>query len=186
MTMRQRPQRQLTGADHEVLARVETLCFHRMLHLGLVDPVPNPSPMSEAEGTWVREHAWHGFHHHIDDGYAWGFWRWAFCEKGTCWNCLAGRCEWCMHRQKGGPDRCDNTDWVHNHRGLPVARFILRPGGEPCVWWCRCPCAKTGPAPARPARRPKAEAAPAAKTRQQAPATERRQASLFETELTDL
>ncbi|MFZ4249536.1 DUF6248 family natural product biosynthesis protein [Streptomyces griseoincarnatus] len=26
-----------------------------------------------------------------------------------------------------------------------MARLILRPGGEPCVWWCRCACPKDGP-----------------------------------------
>lgn len=154
-----RPQRVLTKADRKVLAGVQSLCFHRMLHLGLVDPVPNPSPMSEEEGAWVREHVWTQPFHLIDDGYAWGFWRWAMCERGTCWNCLAGRCEWCMHRQKGGPDVCDNVDWVHDRHGRSVARLILRPGGEPCVWWCRCPCAKTGPAPARPDK-PSSEPAP--------------------------
>ncbi|GHH25894.1 hypothetical protein Srubr_26130 [Streptomyces rubradiris] len=53
----------------------------------------------------------------------------------------------------------DNTDWVYNARGRCVARLILRPGGEPCVWWCRCPCPKTGPLPAEPA--PAAQAVPA-------------------------
>ncbi|MFE6274072.1 DUF6248 family natural product biosynthesis protein [Streptomyces goshikiensis] len=148
-----RPQRELTDADREVIRGVRGLPKHRMRHLGLVDPVPNDSPMTEDEGAWVRAHAWPGFLHHIDDGYAFGFWRWAMCERGTCWNCIAGRCDLCLHRQKGRPDACDNTDDVHNQHGLPVARLILRPGGEPCVWWCRCPCPKTGEAPAgRPAR----------------------------------
>lgn len=137
-----RPQRRLSEAEREVVRGVQSLPFHRMLHLGLVDPVPNPSPMSEDEGAWVREYVWPGFFHQIDDGYAFGFWRWAFCERGTCWNCLAGRCEWCMHRQKGGPDACDNAESVHNQHGRTVAKFIPRPGGEPCVWWCRCPCPK--------------------------------------------
>lgn len=148
-----RPQRKLTEAEKEIVARVQTLCLHRMLHLGLVDPVPNPSPMPEAEGAWVREHVWTEPFHEIDDGYAWGFWRWSMCERGTCWNCLFGRCDICMHRQKGGPDVCDNTEWMHNQHGRVVARLIIRPGGEPCVWWCRCPCPKTGEAPARPQRR---------------------------------
>ncbi|MCX4826776.1 DUF6248 family natural product biosynthesis protein [Streptomyces sp. NBC_01142] len=147
-----RPQRQLTEAELEDVRGVQTLNLHRMLHLGLVDPVPNPSPMTEDEGARVREHVWPAFFHRIDDGYAFGFWRWALCERGTCWNCLAGRCEWCMHRQKGRPDACDNAEPVHNQHGRTVATLIPRPGGEPCVWWCRCPCPKddarppTGPA----------------------------------------
>jgi hypothetical protein len=156
-----RPQRRLTGPEHDVVAGVQTLYLHRMLHLGLVDPVPNPSPMSEDEGAWVREHVWPPFFHRIDDGYAWGFWRWSFCERGTCWNCLAGRCDGCLHRQKGCPDTCDNAEAVHGPRGRTVATFILRPGGEPCVWWCRCPCPKDGIPPARPERaRAKPSSAP--------------------------
>ncbi|HEY6117379.1 MAG TPA: DUF6248 family natural product biosynthesis protein, partial [Candidatus Dormibacteraeota bacterium] len=53
-----RPQRKLTDAERRVVAGVQSLCMHRMRHLGLVDPVPNPSPMSEEEGAWVREHVW--------------------------------------------------------------------------------------------------------------------------------
>lgn len=157
-----RPQRELTDADWAAIHAVQTLSLHRMRHLGLVDPVPNPSPMDEEVGAWVREHVWPAFLHHIDDGYAFGFWRWSYCEKGTCWNCLAGDCSTCMHRQKGRPDACDNTATVHGHRGRRVADLILRPGGEPCVWWCRCPCPKTGPAPARQpaATRPAARSEP--------------------------
>jgi len=181
-----RPQRKLTDAERDVVARVQLLCFHRMLHLGLVDPVPNPSTMSEEEGAWVREHVWTEAFHHIDRGYAWGFWRWSYCEKGTCWNCLAGRCEWCMHRQKGGPNVCDNVDWVHNQSGQAVAKFILRPGGEPCVWWCRCPCAKTGPLPdPAPAvdETPEPERVPAAEPRAQQRPTGSNTPALFDLEL---
>lgn len=145
-----RPQRKLTEAEQDVIRGVPLLCLHRMLHLGLVDPVPNPSPMSEAEGAWVREHVWTEPFHLIERGYAWGFWRWSMCERGTCWNCLGDRCDLCLHRQKGGPDVDDNVDYVHNEHGRVVARFIPRPGGEPCVWWCRCPCPKTGPGPESP------------------------------------
>ncbi|TLQ39431.1 DUF6248 family natural product biosynthesis protein [Streptomyces marianii] len=148
MTVLRRPQRRLTAAEREVVARAQTLYLHRMLHLGLVDPVPNPSPMSEAEGAWVRTEVWPSFLHRIDDGYAWGFWRWSFCERGTCWNCLGGRCDNCLHRRKGRPDACDNAETVHNHRGQSVATLVVRPGGEPCVWWCRCPCPKDGEAAA--------------------------------------
>ncbi|WTX92856.1 DUF6248 family natural product biosynthesis protein (plasmid) [Streptomyces sp. NBC_00637] len=122
-----RPQRKLTAAEHDVVAGVQTLHLHRMLHLGLIDPVPNPSPMSEEEGAWVREHVWPSYLHRIDDGYAWGFWRWSLCERGTCWNCLAGRCDGCLHRQKGRPDACDNAETVHNHLGRNVATLIPAP-----------------------------------------------------------
>lgn len=42
----------------------------------------------------------------------------------------------------------NNTDWVHGLRGRCVAEVIVRPGGEPCVWWCRCPCSKDAAEPA--------------------------------------
>ncbi|MET9779251.1 DUF6248 family natural product biosynthesis protein [Streptomyces sp. NPDC006367] len=138
-----RPQRRLSDIERAVIRGVQALSLHRMLHLGLVDPVPNPSLMSEDEGAWVRQHVWPAFLRRLDDGYAFGFWRWSFCERGTCWNCLAGRCEWCIHRQKGGPDACNNSEIVHNHLGRNVATLLPRPGGEPCVWWCRCPCPKS-------------------------------------------
>ncbi|WP_407706170.1 DUF6248 family natural product biosynthesis protein [Streptomyces yaizuensis] len=63
-------------------------------------------------------------------------------RAGTCWNCLAGDCAKCLHRQKGRLGTCANTGTVHGHRGRHVAELILRPGGEPCVWWCRCTCPK--------------------------------------------
>ncbi|WP_353963769.1 DUF6248 family natural product biosynthesis protein [Streptomyces sp. NBC_00237] len=46
--------------------------------------------------------------------------------------------------------------------GLTYAatRFIPRPDGEPCVWWCRCACPKTGPAPTRPRQQPTDEVQP--------------------------
>ncbi|WP_416976695.1 DUF6248 family natural product biosynthesis protein [Streptomyces sp. T028] len=159
MTVIRRPQRKLTDADWDAVNRTKLLNLHGALIMGIVDPVPNPSPMSEADGAWVREHVWPEHLHEIDRKYPFGFWRWAHCERGTCWNCLNRRCDICVHRQEGGPAVDRNEEWVHNHRGRVVARFILRPGGEPCVWWCRCPCPKTGAAPARPQRR-QAEPAP--------------------------
>ncbi|GHA01304.1 DUF6248 family natural product biosynthesis protein [Streptomyces echinoruber] len=146
-----RPQRKLTQADLEAVWDTKLLNLHGALILGLVDPVPNPSPMSEAEGAWVREHVWPEFLREVDRRYPFGFWRWSACERGTCWNCLSGRCDWCVHRQQGGPHVDDTTDWVHNQHGRAVARLIPRPGGEPCVWWCRCPCPKAGPFPTPPA-----------------------------------
>ncbi|MGV9427130.1 DUF6248 family natural product biosynthesis protein [Streptomyces sp. NPDC003656] len=150
-----RPQRELTEQEWAIAARTDLLRLHGALYLGIVDPVPNPSPMPEAEGAWVREHVWPQFLTHIDSKYPWGFFRWSMCERGTCWNCLNQRCDLCVHRQEGGPHVCDNADWVNNHHGRSMARLILRAGGESCVWWCRCPCPKTGlkdSAPALPSR----------------------------------
>jgi hypothetical protein len=147
-----RPQRQLTEAEWTVVRRTKLLNLHAALMMGIVDPVPNPSPMSEAEGIWVREHVWPDWIRDIERKYPFGFWRWTNCERGTCWNCLNNRCDICVHRQRGGPNLDDGVESVHNHRGHYIATLIERPGGEPCVWWCRCPCAKTGEAPARPER----------------------------------
>ncbi|UZI33957.1 DUF6248 family natural product biosynthesis protein [Streptomyces sp. VB1] len=147
-----RPQRTLTPEEHETVRDTALLNFQGGLIMGIIDPVPNPSPMSEDEGAWVREEVWPAFLTDIDRKYPFGFWRWSKCERGTCWNCFARRCDLCVHRQEGGPHVDDNTEWVRDTRGVVVAKFILRPDGAPCVWWCRCPCAKTGPAPVRRAR----------------------------------
>ncbi|MGW6910271.1 DUF6248 family natural product biosynthesis protein [Streptomyces sp. NPDC054940] len=174
MTAPIRPQRELSEAEWDVVRRTKLLNLHAALIMGIVDPVPNPSPMPEAEGAWVREHVWTEWHHDIDRKYPFGFWRWSMCEKGTCWNCLNGRCDICIHRQRGGPHIDRNEDWLHNQRGRSVTQFIPRPGGEPCVWWCRCPCPcpcpcpKTGESPPRPKRRraePGPDPAPAARRR---------------------
>lgn len=148
-----RPQRTLTPEEHETVRDTALLNFQGGLIMGIIDPVPNPSPMSEDEGAWVRARVWPEFLTEIDRKYPFGFWRWSMCERGTCWNCLAKRCDLCVHRQEGGPHVDDNTDWVHDARGRGVAKRILRPDDEPCVWWCRCPCVKDGPAPDGPARR---------------------------------
>lgn len=96
----------------------------------------------------MREHVWTEPFHKIDRKYPFGFWRWYLCERGTCWNCLNHRCDLCVHWQKGGPD-LDGLESVHNQRGRHIAWLIERSGGEPCVWWCRCSCPKTGEPPAR-------------------------------------
>lgn len=147
-----RPQRTLTPADYEAIHGTALLNLHAALIMGIVDPVPNPSRMSEVEGARVREHVWPAHCQPIERKYPFGFYRWANCERGTCWNCLADRCDLCVHRQDGGPHVDNNVDWVWSSTGQYVARLILRPGGEPCVWWCRCSCPKEGPAPAGPAR----------------------------------
>lgn len=189
MNVIRRPQRQLTEAEWAVVRRTKLLNLlnlHAALILGIVDPVPNPSPMSEAEGAWVREHVWTEPFHEIDRKYPWGFWRWSMCEKGSCWNCLSGRCDICVHRQRGGPHIDDNRESVHSQRGRHIAWLIERPGGEPCVWWSRCPCAKTGEAPARPTRRraePEPEPRPVAKAPRPAPHVPSSQTALFDPEM---
>ncbi|WP_327286658.1 DUF6248 family natural product biosynthesis protein [Streptomyces sp. NBC_01205] len=148
-TVIRRPRRTLTPQEREVVQDVPLLNFQGALIMGLVDPVPNASPMPETEGEWVREHAWPDHFHTIESKYPWGFYRWAMCERGVCWNCLSNRCDLCVHRQEGGPHVDDNTDWVHGSTGRVVARLILRADDAPCVWWCRCACPKDGPAPGR-------------------------------------
>ncbi|MFD8597638.1 DUF6248 family natural product biosynthesis protein [Kitasatospora sp. NPDC059646] len=140
-----RPQRTLTPEEIDRVNSARLLNLHGALIMGIVDPVPNPSPMSEAEGAWVREHVWPRHYQVIEAKYPNGFRRWSLCERGTCWNCLNGQCHLCIHRQKGRPDADDNLDSIDNLRGRSVARLILRPDGAPCLWWCRCPCEKTGP-----------------------------------------
>ncbi|MFI5808702.1 DUF6248 family natural product biosynthesis protein [Streptomyces sp. NPDC051561] len=146
-----RPQRTLTHRELAAVRRTPLLNLHGALLMGITDPVPNPSPMPEPEGEWVRRRVWPEHYLEIDRKYPFGFWRWSTCERGTCWNCLASRCEWCVHRQKGGPHVDSSTDWVHNHHGQAVAPLLLRAGGTPCIWWCRCPCPKE-PSAAKPRR----------------------------------
>ncbi|GHB76031.1 hypothetical protein GCM10010331_74890 [Streptomyces xanthochromogenes] len=155
-----RPQRLLTPEERERVRDMPLLNLQGALIMGITDPVPNASPMSEDAGAWVREHAWPAHWQEMEDRYPFGFHRWSTCERGTCWNCLNGRCDICVHRQEGGPSVDSNRDWVTNHQGRTVAEFIPRPGGEPCVWWCRCECPKDGPAPARPAKKKPAPAGP--------------------------
>ncbi|MFE5723534.1 DUF6248 family natural product biosynthesis protein [Streptomyces erythrochromogenes] len=145
-----RPQRTLTPEEREIVRGVSNLNFQGALIMGIVDPVPNPSPMEEAEGAWVREQVWPAYLQKIERKYPFGFARWAMCERGTCWNCWSGRCDLCVHRQEGGPHVDDDIDWVRDVRGRCVAQFVVRPSGEPCVWWCRCACPKSDPAPAGP------------------------------------
>ncbi|MGW3200109.1 DUF6248 family natural product biosynthesis protein [Streptomyces sp. NPDC001118] len=188
-TVIRRPQRTLTPEEHQVVRGTALLNLQGALIMGLTDPAPNASPMPEEAGAWVREHVWPAHFQVIERKYPWGFHRWSMCERGTCWNCLSGRCDICVHRQKGGPDVDGNKDWVYGPEGRCVAPLILRPGGEPCVWWCRCACPKDGPAPARPAAKsapapadPPAAPAPApvlAATPARAPEAEALQAALW-------
>ncbi|MCX4682570.1 DUF6248 family natural product biosynthesis protein [Streptomyces sp. NBC_01433] len=154
-TVIRRPQRILTPEERERVQDMPLLNLQGALIMGITDPVPNASPMPEEDGSWVREHAWPAHFQPTEDRYPFGFQRWSMCERGTCWNCLSGRHDICVHRQKNGPDVDGNRDWVTNHQGRTVAEFIPRPGGEPCVWWCRCECPKDGPAPARPTAKTK-------------------------------
>ncbi|WP_435113369.1 DUF6248 family natural product biosynthesis protein [Nocardiopsis synnemataformans] len=139
-----RPQRVLTETEMDRVRSIPQLGLHRALLLGLVDPTPNPSPMSEAAGEWVRAHAWPTWMRAFEQGYPFGYWRWSICERGTCWNCWASRCDLCVHRQQGRPSVDDNLDRLHNHRGHPIAPVIARPHEQECVWVCRCPCTKKG------------------------------------------
>ncbi|MYR09034.1 hypothetical protein GTY62_00070 [Streptomyces sp. SID724] len=148
-----RPQRTLTPDELKVVHSTALLNLQGALIMGIVDPVPNPSPMPETDGAWVREHVWPDHLTRTEARYPWGFLRWSTCELGTCWNCLAKRCDLCAHRQQGGPYVDKNSTWIYGHRGQVVATQILRPGGEPCVWWCRCPCAKDGARPPTAKRR---------------------------------
>ncbi|MER5951192.1 DUF6248 family natural product biosynthesis protein [Streptomyces sp. NPDC001904] len=178
-----RPQRVLSSSELRVVHETSLLNLHGALLMGIVDPVANPSAMSEAEGDWVRSNVWPEHLKTIDRKYPWGFYRWSTCERGTCWNCLAGRCDWCVDRQQGGPNQDDNTGWLLNQHGFAVAKHILRPGGERCIWWCRCACDKTG-ALARRARVPAQSAGraeppePAAPDQQELPGS-RTQLPLF-------
>ncbi|WP_042404505.1 DUF6248 family natural product biosynthesis protein [Streptacidiphilus carbonis] len=156
-----RPQRTLTAEERELVRDIPLLNLQAALIMGIVDPVPNASPMGENEGAWVREQVWPGHHQVIEAKYPFGFRRWANCERGTCWNCLSGRCDLCVHRQKCGPDVDDNTDQVHNAQGVAVAQVLLRLDDAPCAWWCRCPCPKDGPLPVESAPPVAAEAGPA-------------------------
>ncbi|MFW5415053.1 hypothetical protein J0910_00465 [Nocardiopsis sp. CNT-189] len=179
MTAPARPQRVLTEKELEVVCGIDLLTLHKCLLLGIVDPVPNLSPMSEDEGAWVREHVFSPHHRFVERGYPWGFWRWSYCEKGTCWNCLSDRCDICVHRQQGRPDVCDNTDHLLAFDGRALAQVIRRPDGRPCAWVCRCPCPKTGPAPPPPWKR---KAAPADAVRPRRPPARPDMDPLFELE----
>ncbi|MFF8744285.1 DUF6248 family natural product biosynthesis protein [Streptomyces californicus] len=83
----------------------------------------------------------------IDRKYPFGFWRWSTCEKGTCWNCLARRCDLCVHRQQGGPHVDRNADWVYSSRGWG-SRSTFRGPTAPCA------CGGAGARAPRPAPPP--------------------------------
>ncbi|MGP3777015.1 DUF6248 family natural product biosynthesis protein (plasmid) [Streptomyces sp. SDT5-1] len=181
-----RPQRTLTADEAAQIGRFKRsslLNFYGAKHMGILDPVRNPSPMSEDEGAQVRETVWPKHLQVLEDRYVWGFF-WSMCERGTCWNCLSGDCGGCLHRNKGGPHACDNTEIVYWPNGQRAADLILRPGGEECVWWCRCPCLKFGAPPGAPAAQkaaPEKEEAAAAEAAPEPAGTaeQRPQLSLF-------
>lgn len=127
---------------------VTLLRMHAAMIMGIVDPVPMPSPMSDEEFQQIRDHVWPQRMRDVDDAYPHGFYRWCYCQHGTCWNCHAGRCDLCVHRQKRGPDICDGGTVTDTH-GYVVAHIVYAPHQRPCRWVCRCPCPKTGPAPSQ-------------------------------------
>lgn len=140
-----RPPRPLTPDLLQALRDTPRLTFHKTLLMGLGDPVPNPSPMSEEEGEWVRKNVWPQWMRTLDDPYPHGFWRWTHCQRGRCWNCLNKRCDLCIHRHQEGPKVSRDPDHIHNQHGRQVAP-ILRPDNNPeCVWMCRCQCPATSP-----------------------------------------
>lgn len=96
--MNTRPARPLTPDLLQALRDTPRLTFHKVLLLGLADPVPNPSPMSEEEGEWVRQNVWPQWMRTIDAPYPHGFWRWTNCQRGRCWNCMNKRCDLWMCR----------------------------------------------------------------------------------------
>ncbi|MET9713649.1 DUF6248 family natural product biosynthesis protein [Nocardiopsis alba] len=135
-----RPPRPLTPELLKSLRDTPRLTFHKSLILGIADPVPNPSPMSETDGEWVRHNVWPSWMRTIDDPYPCGFWRWTNCERGRCWNCIGNRCDLCIHRQQQGPDIDRSPDLIRAQDGRPIAP-LLRPDNNPeCVWMCRCEC----------------------------------------------
>ncbi|MFD6097182.1 DUF6248 family natural product biosynthesis protein [Nocardiopsis flavescens] len=162
-----RPPRPLTPELWAELRTVDLLTLHRMLHLGIADAVRNPSPMNEEEGAWVRAHAFAPHLAVIEQGYPHGYTAWTNCEKGRCWNCMANRCDLCLHRVQGEPSVApgDETEFVYAPSGM-VARLLVRPAGTPCVWKCRCPC----PEPPAPTNPPQATRAPRSTAPVQQPA----------------
>lgn len=144
----------LTDEEYRHVAEHTTLLrLHGALILGIVDPTPMPSPMSEEEGRWVREHAWTDGLCGIENAYPWGFHRWCSCQSGTCWPCSVDRCDRCVTREHGGPRYDEDAGSVTTGDGFVVARIVHRDDQRPCRSICVCTCPKTGPAPARRRRR---------------------------------
>lgn len=135
--------------DWERVSKTPLLRLHAALIMGIADPVLMTSPMSEAEGAWVRQHAWTPHLRTMEDVYPYGYRRWCSCQRGTCWNCLAGRCDICVHRQNP-PERDDDAGAVTDQHGYVVARVIHLRGQKPCLWVCKCPCEQRGVIPVSP------------------------------------
>lgn len=144
--------------------------------LGICDPVLMPSPMSEEEGAWVREHAWTPGLRAIEDVYPYGIHRWCACQSGWCWNCLNKRCDICVHRQHA-PEADVDAGTITDRHGYVVALIVHLPHQKPCRWVCKCahvPAAQAAPE----AEAPEPPPAVAARRRAQAPMPG--QDSLFE------
>lgn len=155
---RQHPRagKRVGDVDWEHVSRTPLLRLHGAFILGIVDPVPMPSPMSEEDGQWIREHAWTKAIRDIDDVYPYGFYRWCSCQRGSCWNCLSLRCDICVHRQTPPkPDTSAGT--VTDRHGFVIALIVHRAGETPCRWVCKCAhsaVSAAAPAPDMPAPSP--------------------------------
>ncbi|GAA1614233.1 hypothetical protein GCM10009733_008030 [Nonomuraea maheshkhaliensis] len=135
--------------DWEHVAKTPLLRFHAALILGIVDPTLMPSPMSEAQGEWVRQNAWTKALRAIENVYPYGIHRWCRCQAGTCWNCLSKRCAICVHRQHS-PKKDDAAGTVTDRRGFVIGVIVHLPHQKPCTWVCKCLCRQRGAIPSAP------------------------------------
>lgn len=141
------------------MTSVSYLRVHASMHMGLMDPQPaGPRPMGQDAAAWVRDHAWTQGLRDIEQAYPWGFHQWCACERGTCWNCFNGRCEWCLDRQRGGPLVDTVLATVTAQHGYVVALVVHTDDQVPCRHVCACPCPTTGPAQEVPRKRERAAA----------------------------
>ncbi|MCF2435929.1 DUF6248 family natural product biosynthesis protein [Streptomyces thinghirensis] len=104
--------------------------------MGILDPIPVPltSPMSDAEGAWVRANAWTKALRRIDAAYPHGFHRWCSCERGTCHPCRSGHHDQCV--STNGPRVDDDAGTMTDRDGFVVAVIRYRSSERPCRWTC--------------------------------------------------
>ncbi|MFF9410424.1 DUF6248 family natural product biosynthesis protein [Streptomyces anandii] len=126
--------------------------------MGILDPVPSSvtSPMTEAEGAWVRANAWTRGLRKIEDAYPHGFHRWCSCERGICHPCSSGHHAQCV--SASGPRLDDYAGTITDRGGFVVAVIHHGLGQQPCRWLCPCPHPADGTdpvdTPAAPEKRP--------------------------------